>query len=83
LNPIRLTGLVLGVLLAATEAAAPSPGLMGQVVRVVDGNTIEVRIGDRTETVRYIGMNAPLYAIAPISSQTQCRGFNSGPAYPT
>ena len=59
MNPIRLTGLVLGVLLAATEAAAPSPGLMGQVVRIIDGNTIEVRIGDRTETVRYIGMNAP------------------------
>ena len=31
---------------------------MGQVVHVVDGGTITVRIGDRTETVRYIGMNA-------------------------
>jgi len=55
----RLIGLVFGVLLAATASAAPSPSLMGQVVRVVDGNTIAVRIGERTETVRYIGMNAP------------------------
>jgi micrococcal nuclease len=39
-------------------AAASSSSLIGQVVRVVDGETIAVRIGDRTETVRYIGMNA-------------------------
>ena len=45
---------------------------MGQVVRVVDGNTIEVRIGDRTETVRYI--DVLLYAIAPISSRPVWRG---------
>jgi endonuclease YncB( thermonuclease family) len=33
--------------------------LNGQLVRVVDGDTVHVRIGDRTEKVRYIGMNAP------------------------
>jgi micrococcal nuclease len=33
--------------------------LTGRVVSIVDGDTIKVRIGDRTETVRYIGMNAP------------------------
>jgi len=55
----RLISLVFGVLLATTASAAPSPSLVGQVVRVVDGDTIAVRIGDRTETVRYIGTHAP------------------------
>jgi micrococcal nuclease len=31
----------------------------GQVVRVVDGDTIRVRLGDRTERVRYIGVDTP------------------------
>jgi micrococcal nuclease len=31
----------------------------GQVVRVIDGDTIGVRIGDRTERVRYIGVDTP------------------------
>jgi micrococcal nuclease len=29
------------------------------VIRVVDGDTIEARIGDRTEDVRYIGVDTP------------------------
>jgi micrococcal nuclease len=31
----------------------------GEVVRVVDGDTIRVRLGDRTERVRYIGIDTP------------------------
>jgi micrococcal nuclease len=31
----------------------------GQVVRVVDGDTIRVRLGGRTERVRYIGVDTP------------------------
>ena len=31
----------------------------GRVVRVVDGDTIRVRIGGRVETVRYIGIDTP------------------------
>jgi len=34
-------------------------GLEGTVVRVVDGDTIHVRVGTRVEKVRYIGVNAP------------------------
>jgi len=34
------------------------PILVGQVLDVVDGNTIRVNLGDRVETVRYIGINA-------------------------
>ncbi len=33
--------------------------MRGRVVRVVDGDTIHVRIGPRVEKVRYIGVNAP------------------------
>jgi len=55
----RLNSLLFGVLLTATVTADASRSLTGQVVRVVDGDTITVRIGTRTETVRYIGMNTP------------------------
>jgi micrococcal nuclease len=34
-------------------------GSDGRVVRVVDGDTVEVRIGDVTRTVRYIGVDTP------------------------
>jgi micrococcal nuclease len=34
-------------------------GSSGKVVRVVDGDTVEVRIGDVTRTVRYIGVDTP------------------------
>ena len=45
------------LLLAAAPAAAVE--LTGVVVRVVDGDTIHVRLSDRVEKVRYIGVNAP------------------------
>jgi micrococcal nuclease len=32
---------------------------VGRVVRVVDGDTVRVRLGDRTTTVRYIGVDTP------------------------
>lgn len=42
-----------------TVGAAPGSALEGVVVKVVDGDTIHVRLGDRVERVRYIGVNAP------------------------
>jgi len=33
--------------------------ILGTVERVIDGDTIQVRLGDRIETVRYIGVNTP------------------------
>src|SRR5262249_50011641 len=39
----------------AQSSVAP-PMLVGQVVDVIDGNTILVNLGDRSETVRYIGI---------------------------
>lgn len=59
--------LVLVVLLVAAAAPPPSiargtapfASLEGFVVRIVDGDTIHVRVGDRLEKVRYIGVNTP------------------------
>ena len=52
-----LAPLLAALLLAAAPAA--SADLAGVVVRVVDGDTIHVRLGDRVEKVRYIGVNTP------------------------
>jgi micrococcal nuclease len=41
--------------------SAPVPGAteVARVVRVIDGDTIRVRVGERTETIRYIGLDTP------------------------
>jgi micrococcal nuclease len=53
--------LALLALLVATPAQTDPArsGLDALVVRVVDGDTIHVKIGERTEKVRYIGVNSP------------------------
>jgi micrococcal nuclease len=53
-----LVGLAL-LVVAVSAAAQPPAGLDGTVVRVVDGDTITVRLGERVESVRYIGVNTP------------------------
>ena len=55
---------LLAFLLLAPVASAES--LEGVVVRVVDGDTIHVRVGDRVEKVRYIGVNTPDLPRTPI-----------------
>ena len=50
---------VLAALLLALAVPVLAATLEGAVVRVVDGDTIHVKIGDRVETVRYIGVNTP------------------------
>ena len=55
-----LRALVALLPLVVALPAWPAPGtLEGTVVRIVDGDTIHVRLGDRVEKVRYIGMNTP------------------------
>jgi micrococcal nuclease len=54
----------LALLVALLFAATPTwgeapPALEGVVVRIVDGDTIHVRLADRVEKVRYIGVNTP------------------------
>ena len=53
---VVLLGLLGGVAPALAQPSTPAEGL---VVRVVDGDTIHVRLGDRIEKVRYIGVNTP------------------------
>ena len=53
-----LGGGLLALVTALPAWSAPAP-LEGTVVRVVDGDTIHVRIGARVEKVRYIGVNTP------------------------
>jgi micrococcal nuclease len=47
----------------ATEPGSPDAGagqrLEGRVTKIVDGDTIHVRIGARREKVRYIGVDTP------------------------
>ncbi|MGH7301203.1 MAG: thermonuclease family protein [Candidatus Rokuibacteriota bacterium] len=60
LHPARpfVWPLVLLALSVAAAGAQPS-ALEGAVERVVDGDTIQVRVNGRVETVRYIGVNTP------------------------
>ena len=44
---------------AGRQPTTRRPGRAATVVRVVDGDTIVVRLGDRTETVRLIGIDTP------------------------
>jgi len=68
MSRVRLLGILLVLAVAAYTATAGdgsggSPGRdgaeVGQVVRVVDGDTIHVQVGGTRETVRYIGVDTP------------------------
>jgi micrococcal nuclease len=48
-----------GVLPWAPDGAAPPARATARVIRAVDGDTIEVRLGGRGEDVRYIGVDTP------------------------
>jgi micrococcal nuclease len=50
----------------------PGTSARGRVARVVDGDTIKVRLGARTETVRYIGVDTP-ESVKP-GTPVQCYG---------
>ena len=65
---VVLLSLVSPSLSPAPSPSGPSPyplprgereKLAGTVVRVVDGDTVHVRLGDRVEKVRYIGIDTP------------------------
>jgi micrococcal nuclease len=58
-----------------TAAGGPQgPTERAVVVRVVDGDTIVVRIGSREERVRYIGLDAPEIANADTGTAAECGG---------
>ena len=54
-----LTCLTLPLLGAALPQKAAAP-IRAEVVRVLDGHTLEVKIGDRTEIVQHIGIATPV-----------------------
>ncbi|HEX4364457.1 MAG TPA: thermonuclease family protein [Solirubrobacteraceae bacterium] len=60
---ILLAGAIGAAVLAAgglfDGAARRGAGEVGRVVKVVDGDTIDVRLGDTVERVRYIGVDTP------------------------
>jgi micrococcal nuclease len=61
-RPAVSAGALAIALLAALALAAPAfanEALVGVVVRIVDGDTVYVDLGDRVEKVRYIGMDTP------------------------
>ena len=51
--------LALSFLSLLAVGAAGADTIEGTVVRVVDGDTINVQLADRVEKIRYIGINAP------------------------
>jgi micrococcal nuclease len=57
----RVGFLLLALLAAAVTTVQPSAaaGLEGPVIKVVDGDTIYVRVSWGIEKIRYIGVNAP------------------------
>ena len=68
MSRVRLLAIMIVLAVAAYTATAGdgsggSPGRdgaeVGQVVRVVDGDTIHVQVGGTRETVRYIGVDTP------------------------
>ncbi len=77
---LLLAGLVLGDVplprwLGGSGGASPlRPGgvASGRVERVVDGDTLVVRLGDRSEKVRYIGVDTP-ETVKP-NTPVQCFG---------
>src|SRR5438445_10040591 len=55
----RLLPLIVLLAWVTGIAGAQPATLEGTVVRIVDGDTIHVRLSDRVEKVRYIGVNTP------------------------
>jgi micrococcal nuclease len=52
-------GAAIGIALAVAGCALLAQELEGTVTRVVDGDTIEVDVGGRSERIRYIGIDTP------------------------
>ena len=78
---VRLLGFLVVLAVAVYTATAgddsggspeSGPASAGRVVRVVDGDTIHVRVDGREETVRYIGVDTP-ESVKP-GARVQCFG---------
>jgi micrococcal nuclease len=69
-----------GLRLPGGDDDSPSTGVSARarVTRVVDGDTIKVKLGRRTETVRYIGVDTP-ESVKP-GTPVQCYGHAASSA---
>jgi micrococcal nuclease len=56
---LRRAHLLVPLLLVLAASSTSAGSIEGTVVRVVDGDTIYVQLGDRVEKIRYIGVNSP------------------------
>ena len=48
-----------GIVPTAVPTSAPDGDVIGLVTRVIDGDTIDVRLGDKTVRIRYVQTNTP------------------------
>ncbi len=71
---------VLGLAGCGSRAAPPPPGSVGSatVVRVIDGDTVELSIGEVTERARLLGIDAP-ESVSP-KVPDQCFGAEASQA---
>ena len=60
--------------MVADDGGPDGPTEAGEVVRVVDGDTVVVRINGRDERVRYIGLDAPEVANVGAGTLPECGG---------
>jgi micrococcal nuclease len=58
-RPLPVSGTIVTVIVALCGCAPPTEPGTGVVRRVVDGDTIELRIGRANETVRLLGIDTP------------------------
>ena len=59
LAPLIVLAVLVVVLLTSGGDEEPATSTEAEVVRVVDGDTVEARVGGEIEDVRYIGVDTP------------------------
>jgi micrococcal nuclease len=59
LKLVFLVGILLSFLLITSNLGEALKLIPAQVVRVIDGDTIEAKFGNRIEKIRFIGVNCP------------------------
>src|SRR5688572_13586373 len=59
LAPLIVLVILVVLLVTSDDGDEPRASAEAKVLRVVDGDTIEARVGDATEDVRYIGVDTP------------------------
>jgi len=70
---MRILALALVAVTAACDGGAAKPPDVGTVVRVVDGDTVDIEIGGTTERVRLLGIDTPEVHV-PEGSPPECFG---------